>query len=84
MILGRISLDIHRFVLQGQSEMEQEKRYGVWITNKYGEPNSRWLSDVDNGKDVWVGTWGDAQDAVIVRENMYSHLKYEVKEIEHA
>ncbi len=55
--------------------------YGVWITNRDGDPNGRWMSDRDNGKDVWSGEEWEAINACNVRKHMYRHVNYEVREI---
>ena len=61
--------------------MNTEKKYGVLLTNRDGDPNERWMSDRNHGVDVWSGSFEEASYAAASRRDLYPHVIYEVKEI---
>ncbi len=63
------------------SETAQEVLYGIWITNVDGDGSGgRWMSDRDNGKDIWSTADQQCAEAFAqVRREFYHHLIYEVR-----
>lgn len=68
--------------MNNQNCTETNQQYGVWITNREGEPNGRWISDSDNGVSKWAGSYEEAESFAWQRRRLYAHVNYEVKPIE--
>ena len=57
------------------------ERYGVWITDRDGPANGRWMTDRANELDCWTGDFFSAHNAANRLANTYLHTCYEVKEV---
>ncbi len=60
---------------------EVEQKFGVWISYE-SEEDGKWMSDSNNGKDIWMGSEDDAHYYASMRRGIYAHVKYAVRPIQ--